>query len=162
MHREHALVQSLHVAEERLDRLVVAARGRRQDAHARAYVRVNLRPLDDAHAVGSVDDELQAFGAAHHALDHDERADLVEVCGRRGLALWAASTAATERGLPAASGMTVPGKSVVCCKGSTAISKTSPLPAVSSAISVTICGDSGSTGRAGSSAPCVVGSPAPC
>jgi hypothetical protein len=66
----------------------------------------------------------------------------------------AASTAATERGLPAASGMTVPGKSVVCCKGSTAISKRSPLPAVSSAISATICGDSGSTGRAASSAPC--------
>jgi hypothetical protein len=35
----------------------------------------------------------------------------------------AASTAATERGRPAASGTTVPGNSVVFCKGSTAISK---------------------------------------
>jgi hypothetical protein len=44
-----------------------------------------------------------------------------------------ASTAATERGRPAASGMTVPGNIVVCCKGSTAISKTSEACAPSAA-----------------------------
>src|SRR5437764_837204 len=69
----------------------------------------------------------------------------------------AASTAATERGRPAESGMTVPGKSVVCCKGSTAISKTSP-PPFAAAGSVSAGSTSpGSKGFAASSAPCAGG-----
>ncbi len=90
-HRQRALDQRLHVAEQRLDRLRVFRHGRRQREGARADVRVGLHPLDEADAVGAVDDELEAVGRAHHALDHDERADFVEVCGRRGLAFGAAA-----------------------------------------------------------------------
>src|SRR5437764_4939067 len=89
-HRERALDERLKVSHQRLDRLVVALDGRREYARARAYVRVYLRPLDDAHALRAVDYELKTFWGAHHALYHDERADAVEIVGRRGLAFGAA------------------------------------------------------------------------